>query len=323
MFRVGLLLRGFSSNTSIPVCSARLLSSKGSKLAKELEGVQAAKRRVKYPKSKAQEVADVPKKKAVKARRVIKAGATEDSALPTNSKPQGPAPQYILLSNMPKVPESILKKPAADLCKEYGISLDPFGNKDGSLSLEKVVDFVIPDKFLKSKIREQITDKDRAMLDELERFLKYDDEKDIYKSQLTLTKLYFDLTTNSYQMLPEHPLKKSLSGLVSLNPHLEDVEDEYLWDLIPQEDLFGRPPFEEKFDINGFKKWEEKELEKLSAEEKHKKEYEDFKLLLHKNGSFYKTVGGRTKLDRKLVRQYKKLKLEGKVPSNDDDDEKL
>lgn len=322
MLRIGLLSRGISPKTSIMKLSTRLLSSKRSKLHLDGEGVQGPKRRVKYPKAKTQEAADVPKKKAIKARRVAKT-STKDAAASSESRPLGPLPQYISLGNMPKVPESILKKPVADLCKEYGLKMSAFDHKNSNQAHKRAVDFVIPDKFVKSKVRAQITDSDRAINEELDRFLKHDNEKDIYKSQLTLTKLYFDLMSNTYQMLPEHPLKKSLSGLVSLNPHLEDVEDEYLWELIPQEDLFGRPPFEEKFDINGFKKWEQKELEKLSAKEQHKQEYEDFKMLLHTNGSFYKTVGGRTKLDRKLYRRYKKLKLEGKIPSKDDNDEKL
>ncbi|KAK6455847.1 uncharacterized protein RJT20DRAFT_129217 [Scheffersomyces xylosifermentans] len=266
-----------------------------------------------------------------------------DDSSPSVATTQVPviSKQYIPFSDFPKVPESVLNQPIEELYKFIAekpiisndnnneFERDTATNKD-----EKYVDFAIPEKYMKSKMKDEITAKDRALVEELDKFLKLDDEEEIAQSQLKLIKLYYDQETNSFQPLPEHTLKKSLSGMINLNPSLEDIDDEYLWKLLPKDKLFGMPPFESTIKPGAFKSWELEMLEKQKKEKKAKaidaKEFNDFQAQLTDSKSFYKKTGARRKLDRKLVKRFKQLKEEGKIPKdleskegNDDDIDNL
>jgi hypothetical protein len=245
-----------------------------------------------------------------------------------------PPTDYIPFNKFPQAPESIMKSSLQDLYGIIGTKPETETSKKSSFKeSENFVDFNIPDKFLKSQIKQQITDKDRAMVEELDNFLKTEDEAELAQSQLKLIKLYYDQDTNSFQPLPEHALKKTLSGMLNLNPSLDDIGDEYLWKLFPKDKIFGSPPFEPKIIPNGFKNWEQEKLLELekekSARENNVKEFKEFEKQLTNSKSFFKKAGSRKKLDRKLVKQYKKLKLEGKIPKDlsgidkDDDDDLL
>lgn len=235
-------------------------------------------------------------------------------------------PNYISFADFPKVPESILQASTKDLYSSIGQKLDnEESNLNSSKQPETFVDFAIPEKYLKSKIRQQITDKDRAIVEELDNFSKSEDEKELAQSQLKLIKLYYDQDTNSFQPLPEHSLKKTLSGMLNLNPNLDDIDDEYLWKLIPKDKIFGVPPFEQKIEVNGFKKWETEKLKHLKLENSNRdsniKEFKEFEKQFTKTKSFFKKIGSRKRVDHKLIRKYKKLKQEGKIPSNLNDND--
>ncbi|KAG7193123.1 uncharacterized protein KQ657_001240 [Scheffersomyces spartinae] len=201
------------------------------------------------------------------------------------------------------------------------------------------VDFEIPKQYMKSLIAEDITGRDKAVVEQLDDFaLSSVDEEDPETQQdnatraLKFIKLYYDQDSNSFQPLPEHILKRSLSGMLNLNSGLDDIDDEYLWRLIPSEKSFGVPPFEKE--IHGFKKWESEKVkeskEKANVAEINRKEFKEFQVELQKsnNSLFRKSApegasGGRKKLDRKLMKRYKKLKDEGKLEQKitiDDED---
>lgn len=236
--------------------------------------------------------------------------------------------KYIPFKDFPKAPESILKQTAEELFSN--INMKPTAQMSGAT--DNFVDFSIPDKYLKSQIKDEVTEKDKALVEELDNFLKSNDQLEQAQSQLNFIKLYYDQDTNLYQPLPEHTLKKSLSGMINLNPSLNDIDDEYLWNLIPKDKTFGSPPFEQSIAKDGFKKWEKVQLQKhkteIKEEEINNKEFEDFKQLLHNSKTFFKVnSSGRRKLDRKLLKRYKQLKQQGKIPKdfnlikfNDDND---
>lgn len=133
--------------------------------------------------------------------------------------------------------------------------------------------------------------------------------------------------------MPEHTLKKSLLGMINLNPSLDEIDDEYLWKILPKGKLFGLPPFESKISPDGFKNWEKEMLERKHKENSARaidaKEFNDFQSQLTDSKSFYAKTGARRKLNRKLVKKYKQLKEEGKIPKdmdkdpNDDNDDLL
>ncbi|CUM66437.1 uncharacterized protein PRCAT00004101001 [Priceomyces carsonii] len=234
--------------------------------------------------------------------------------------------KFISFKDFPKAPQEILDQSLEQLYTS--INLKPWVNTNTvsepseeeilKKKPENFVDFTIPDKFLKSKANEEITSRDRALVEELDNFLKADDVNEVLPSQLNLIKLYYDQNTNSFQPYPEHTLKRSLLGMINLNPCLNDIDDKYLWKLFPEHKLFGVPPFEEG--SHGFKKWEremlEKEKEAKIAKEDDQRELTEFESALKNSKSFFTKPkkGSRRKLDRKLLKKYKKLKEEGKIP---------
>lgn len=251
------------------------------------------------------------------------------------------APEYIPFDKFPKVPQSILDQPVEELYK-FIDEEPPVNIQDENQMLspeaikqkkETYVDFAIPDKYLKYKTKDEITAKDRALVEELDKFLKLDDDEEIAQSQLKLIKLYYDQDSNTFQPLPEHTLKKSLLGMINLNPSLDEIDDEYLWKILPKGKLFGLPPFESKISPDGFKNWEKEMLERKHKENSARaidaKEFNDFQSQLTDSKSFYAKTGARRKLNRKLVKKYKQLKEEGKIPKdmdkdpNDDNDDLL
>lgn len=261
-----------------------------------------------------------------KKRHTKKEDGEVSDAIPQH-KPRATPKNYISFANFPKVPESILNASTEDLYASIGQGLgSPLSPFNKIPKPETFIDFEIPDKYLKSKIRQQITDNDRALVGELDNLAKAEDDSQISQSHLKLVKLYYDQDTNSFQPVPEHSLKKTLSGMLNLNPSLDDIDDEYLWELIPKDKAFGVPPFEQEITPNGFKKWEQEKLieQKIanSARDSNIREFKEFEKQFTQTKSFYKKAGSRRKLDRKLVKKYKKLKEDGKLPNDDEDDTK-
>lgn len=231
---------------------------------------------------------------------------------------------YISFKDFPKVPNELINKSTTDLYEQiYMKPIDQITETKHGLggSNNQLVEFEIPKYHSKEYIKAQLTDKDHTLLKELDNFMNTNDEQEMLQSQLNLVRLYYDKDSFNYQLVPEHSLKKSLSGMVNLNKHLNDIEDDYLWNLIPQDKLFGKTPFEsnETFDLNNFKNWEQEKILESESTNDEKIDDDEYKYLLNlfsNSQSFYKKVGSRYKLDRKLLKDYKQLKSKGKLPAN-------
>lgn len=123
----------------------------------------------------------------------------------------------------------------------------------------------------------------------------------------------------------EHPLKRSWLKLVPLNPRLHQIANEYLWQLVPQGKFFNSPPFDGyTATLDGFRRWEAKMKQqaqlKLQRSLKEQQEADQAIKEFSKTNSFLGPVpGGRKKLNRKLVKTFRKLQTEGKLGKKDDD----
>lgn len=227
--------------------------------------------------------------------------------------------KYISFKDFPKAPESVLNLSMDELFSN--IYLKPYSDGSSRKKEGRFVDFQIPDKYLVSQRRDDITAKDKAVVEELDRLSKSDEDPELQQMYLSMIKLYYDQETNMYQPEREHILKRSLSGMIKLNPSLEDISNAYLWKIIPKEKSFGVPPYESRIKKDGFKKWEKEQLqrhqEELKRNESVNKEFEEFKKQLMTFKTFFKVRSdGRRKLDRKLLKKYKKLKQQGKIPKD-------
>lgn len=228
---------------------------------------------------------------------------------------------FVPVDKFPKAPDHIVNMSTDDLLNQHNIQFGAPPEQEKTKG--RYVDFTIPDRYLKSVRSKEITPKDKAMVDELETLIRTDDEYQIAQSQYNLIKLYYDQDSDSYHPMPEHALKKSLSGMINLNPSMSDIEDDYLWQLFPKGSLFGVPPFEK---AQNFKQWEQEMLQKqkkTQVQEQHDlQEYNQFKLLLNDSKTFFRKPANsnRKKLDRKLLKEYKKMKTKGKIPKDDDDE---
>lgn len=126
----------------------------------------------------------------------------------------------------------------------------------------------------------------------------------------------------------EHPLKRSWSKIMPLNPGLHAISNEYLWELVPESKFFKSPPFDAHTDsLNGFQDWEIKMKEKAKQRfaESLKDQQEANKAIkeFNENKSFItpSQSGGRKKLNRKLVKTFRKLQNEGKLGNKDEHDD--
>lgn len=216
---------------------------------------------------------------------------------------------YIPFDKFPKIPSEFEKFSTNELYEK--IYMKPMNNN--------LINFEIPKEYSKIFIKSQLTPKDKALIEQLDSFMTSNDENERAQNQINMMKLYYDKDSFNYKSVPEHSLKKSLSGMINLNPHLDDIDDEYLWELIPQDKLFGKPFFEKKDNSEkDFKNWEISMInknEKLINEIKSDNdEINNFIAKFNENNkSFYKKVNGRFKLNRELYRDYKTLKQKGKL----------
>ncbi|CAH6722688.1 hypothetical protein CLIB1444_10S04126 [[Candida] jaroonii] len=216
---------------------------------------------------------------------------------------------FIPFDKFPKIPSEFEKFSTNELYEK--IYMKPINNN--------LINFEIPQEYSKIFIKSQLTPKDKALIEQLDSFMTSNDENERAQNQINMMKLYYDKDSFNYKSVPEHSLKKSLSGMINLNPHLDDIDDEYLWELIPQDKLFGKPFFEKKDNSEkDFKNWEISMInknEKLINEIKSDNdEINNFIAKFNENNkSFYKKVNGRFKLNRELYRDYKTLKQKGKL----------
>lgn len=239
--------------------------------------------------------------------------------------------KYISFDDFPKLPKEIRNASDGLLNqvrlnrKFYPSGNDPeaesTGTGSGSVSVSAVEspklesknipyhDFSIPSQHLRG-YHPQVMEADR-LLNELNDF-----------------SAVFEFSELNQPPHAEHPLKRSWSKMIPINPGLHSISNEYLWELAPQGKIFQSPPFDSHtYTIDGFKDWEEKMKYKAKVEfEKDFNEQAETNQAIkefNKNKSFISstTGGGRKKLNRKLVKTFKKLKNEGKLGKKDENDD--
>lgn len=161
-----------------------------------------------------------------------------------------------------------------------------------------------------------------------------------------------DYDANNMLRSPDHPLKESITGMFVSNPLMEGIDDDFLWDLYPKGKSFDHAPFGGDASFNGFRNWENIENDRVKEKEAQFEtklnEMKDFNSTLNESKSFYrqspvvqenktapkkeseeattKKAGGRRKLDRSLLKQYRKYKKEGWLRRRnlrDDEDDEL
>lgn len=208
---------------------------------------------------------------------------------------------YIPFSKFPKVPEEVEKQALL-----FDFNYSQLKNK--------AVDYEIPKQFTKSYMQSKLSNKDKALLEQLNKLMNSNDEGEILQSQSNFAKIYYDKDSFVEKGAPEHPLRGSITGMFNLNPSLADITDEYLWEIVPENKLFGQV-FDLKLNIVG-KEQQDAESSTTKASSQRElfiKEINDFLIKFNKTKSFYHTVNGRVKLNKKLVKEYKKLNLEQKL----------
>ncbi|KAK6460695.1 hypothetical protein DFJ63DRAFT_320837 [Scheffersomyces coipomensis] len=191
-----------------------------------------------------------------------------------------------------------------------------FGGADVSPTVEfheltdteaKVKGFEIPDLYLKSKMDGLVTDIDRQIVDEIDNILELDNDVEIAQSQMKIVKLYYDQESNKLKEVPVHSFKTSLSGMINLNPAMDEIDDDYLWQIFPRGKLFGSLPSDTHEEI----KMKEEEIQKAKE---NNEEFIEWKESLTDSKSLYVKAGSRRKVDRKSARNFKKLDKEDKIP---------
>ncbi|EGV61124.1 hypothetical protein PSN45_001842 [Yamadazyma tenuis] len=234
-----------------------------------------------------------------------------------SSSTSSPPLKYVSVKEFPKAPSHVTSMDTKDLFESVNISIEP---EKEDLS----VNFEIPRKFSKQYQSSILNQRDLAMMKQLDVMMNTDDDKVIMESQIILGNLYSDRDSFS-SYIPEHPLKKSLSGMINLNPHLNDIDDEYLWDLIPPDKFFGSKFYEKE---GTFKEWEKEVMEEknklIDHLKVHEAEISDFLQKYGKNKSFLEKRNGRLRLNKSLIKAYKLLKSKNlhvkKMDGNDGED---
>lgn len=240
--------------------------------------------------------------------------------------------QYLPTSALPQMPEHLQEQSLESIYESLGQRhiLDRINQPKG-------IDLVIPPEFIKPPQppkRHVRPEKTKDLDKKIKNFIagEHDDRSLIYLGKEISAHMEPD--HNEIYPILEHPLKKSLSGLKTLNPAMNKIKDQFLWDVMPEEKLAFVPPYQADNPL-GFKQWE-KEL--IAEQEKVKKEQDlilkelqEFEKLMGDSKSFFgknqngsksddvtdsRAKGNRRKLNRKLLKKYKKLKDEGKIDAD-------
>ncbi|CAK7891422.1 hypothetical protein CAAN1_01S03466 [[Candida] anglica] len=249
---------------------------------------------------------------------------TLDSRSPSNRA--STTSKYISFKDFPRAPAAIRKSSTDSLLGLIDRRAFYSQNEQEQKDIEKNISeatkpvevrpyhsFQIPKQFLKGH-------RD----DEIERILN---EINDYSSSFIPSE-FVDLTRPPFA---EHPLKRSWSNLMPLNPGLHSISNEYLWEIVPENKLFKSPPFESVQNNKNedvlfrYKNWEEQKKKEKTKQLQEKlneqKETDEAVKEFQKNNSFFAVSGGRKKLNRNLVKKFRKLKQEGKLGKNTEDED--
>ncbi|CAI5758424.1 unnamed protein product [Candida verbasci] len=218
--------------------------------------------------------------------------------------------QYLPTTALPQIPDHIKSKSLKEIYESIGAK-DVYDR----LNEPKGVNFNIPKQFIKQdQVPESKKINHQALDEKLKNFIQQEKTDDSLIS--TSHEIISSLESNLNEMYPmlSHPLKRSISGISKINPELDNIDDEYLWELYPNNKMYGIPPYQS--DVLGFKKWENDLIDKNHKQEMedelNKREYKQFVAQLKGNSLF--GTQHRRKLNRDLLKKFKKLQKEGKIP---------
>lgn len=137
----------------------------------------------------------------------------------------------------------------------------------------------------------------------------------------------------------EHPLKTSITGMFLSSSSMLSFDDSFLWSLYPSRKMFDHAPYDGDASFDGFKNWQASQNAKLqvknSVPDNKRQEIAHLNEALQESKSFYRKpavqaagddkaparTGGRKKLDRALLKKYRKHRMEGYYVKNDKDDD--
>lgn len=258
--------------------------------------------------------------------KTVRAQADEPSTSHTNQAKNLASKHYIPFDKLPKPPKEITD-----------MSLDKFYAKvymrdlperpEITPSNQFIYNFEVPSQFVRARKPDQKQNENHS-----------------FEPAHNILEFKVEYDNNNMLRSPEHPLKESITGMFVSNPLMSTFDNDYLWDMYPRGKVFGNVPFGGDSSFNGFKNWEKGENEKAKEKGDHfeskLQEMKEFNLTLNETNSFYrksaassptktsktetKKAGGRRKLDRGLLKQYRKYKKEGwlrrKLSDEDEDD---
>lgn len=193
--------------------------------------------------------------------------------------------------------------------------------EDVRMKRPRGIDLQIPKEYLKLSVVKPSKESDketRELDDKIESFSQREAD---HQTLIAISKeigKYLEPELNRMYSTEEHPMRKSLSGMSKINPTLDIIEDSYLWEILPPKKLFGIPPYQ-RSDPLGFKEWErklvEKEVKKQLEDEAYKEEYGKMMAEVSDADSFIMSKrGARKRINRKLLKNYKKLEKDAKLP---------
>lgn len=297
----------------------------------------------------------IPNKPTLAAAIKNKSGAKLEGSVTTEKKPSRsqkaveskPKPsllgKFLPFNKLPKPPREITDMPLEQFyAKVYMRDLPERPQITPSNIF--AYKFEIPSQFIRAK--------------KLEKGSKPEQPSSSFEPAHNILDIKSEYDANNMMRSPDHPLKESITGMFVSNPLMESIDDDFLWDLYPKGKSFGHAPFGGDASFNGFRDWEKAENAKVKEKEAQFEtklnEMKDFNSTLSESKSFYrqtpiahekietketsakesskdaveattKKVGGRRKLDRGLLKQYRKYKKEGWLRRrnlrDDEDDE--
>lgn len=244
----------------------------------------------------------------------------------SNESPAGSQGKYLPMSELPKPPREITDMPLDQLYRKVYLRDDP----DKPVITPSNVfayKFEIPEQFVKTKTNQHSSS---------------------FEPAHNIVEFRSGADSSSMLQALDHPLKESITGMFISNPSMVSIDNDFLWDLYPKGKVFDNAPFGGDPSFNGFKNWEKAENDKFQEKEARFEsklnELKEFDQTLNESKSFYRKptsvaaekktaaatqssdkTGGRRKLDRGLLKQYRKYKKEGwlrrRQDRDDEDDE--
>lgn len=231
--------------------------------------------------------------------------------------------KFMSFDKLPKPPKEILDMPMDQFyAKVYMRDLPVRPQIDPSNKF--LYKFEVPSRFVRHKHHEfPDLQEEKSKAQEKQPANNFEPANNILEFKV-------DYNTNSLVRVPEHPLKESITGMFVSNPLMHNLDNDFLWDMYPRGKAYGNVPFGGDKSFEGFKNWENKENDKVKQKESQfeskVKEVNEFRETMSESKSFYRKqltaaptekekdtakAGGRRKLDRSLLKQYRKYKKEG------------